>query len=111
MSEQASPRVVGIRDLAELRTAHAADAVVPGQAVVDKRVVGSQQLQRRPIFADQMLEEQLGLCAIASASHSSKYGNDNASGSTFMQVLKSQPLRSEARAERIGSRSASIRRT
>ena len=47
--EQAAPRVVRIRHLAERRTTDAADAVVAGQALVDERVVGGQQLQRRPV--------------------------------------------------------------
>ena len=61
VAEQAAPRVVGIRDLAELRPAHAGDAVVPRQPLVDERVVGGQQLEHRPIGAHEVVEEQLRL--------------------------------------------------
>jgi hypothetical protein len=37
--------------------------VVPGQSFVHERVVGGQQVQRRPILADDAAEEELDLAA------------------------------------------------
>ena len=38
---------------------HAANTVVPGQSLVDERIVGAQQVERVSVFAEDALDKQL----------------------------------------------------
>ena len=48
-------------DAAERRAGHVRDAVVPGDPLVDERVVGGQQVEHAAVLAHDAVEEQLGL--------------------------------------------------
>ena len=61
MPEQSAAFVLRHRHAAEMRAVDVGNAVVPGQPLVDERVVGGQQLEHRPILAHDAVEEHLGL--------------------------------------------------
>ncbi len=62
MAEQPAPRAVGRqRDAAQVGVAHAFDAVVRGEALVQIRVVGVEQLEHAAPLAQDLGEQELGL--------------------------------------------------
>ena len=93
-------------DAAEVAAVDVRDAVVPRQPLVDERVVGRQQVERRCGPRRRMLrEEQLGLAPEAPARRSlSKSGNSSEFGAMFSQVAQVQPLAGEVLDERVGLR-------
>ncbi len=93
----------GYDDLAERRSADAANAVVPRQALVDERVVGGQQFQRRSILAHEMLEEQLRLARHRVGERLVVVRERQRIGFDLGQVLEPEPLRREPRPQRGGT--------
>ena len=72
------PAAVGIgqRHPAELRAVDIRDAVVLGQALIEEGVVGVQQFQHAAVFAQDALEEQLGLLPERLAQALVEFGED-----------------------------------
>ncbi len=64
MPQQSSAMAVGRQnDAAEAIALHVGNAVVARQPLVEERVVGTQQIERAAILADDALDEHLGLDA------------------------------------------------
>jgi len=63
---QKTPSSLGVGEADEARPApvDAPDAVEPGEPLVGVGVVGGQELRDRPVLAELVLDEQLGLEAI-----------------------------------------------
>ena len=81
------------------------NAVVARDAFVHEGVVGGQQIEQAAILAHQAVEEQLGLLASAPATASDpQYGIQDRIRHHLLEVLQPQPLRREARGQRIGAR-------
>src|SRR6185436_1434849 len=84
-------------DLPEIAAANVWDAVVPGETLVDERVIRVEQLDERAVLADDGVEEQLGLSAQRPPQvgvEARRFGLDGG------QVAKIQPLASEVLNER-----------
>jgi hypothetical protein len=107
--EQSAAWVRGIEcDLPEMAAANVRDAVVPGEALVDERVVRVEQLNERAVLANDRVEQQLGLAAQRSPQvgvEARRFGLDGG------QVAKIQPLAGEVLDERVALLSAIIRLT
>ena len=96
LPEQPATGLVGQRDPPEVTAVHVRDAVVPGQPLVDERVVGRQQVEHAAVLAHDAVEEQLGLRAGARARRlSSKSGNSFEFGLLRLQIPQLQPLAGE----------------
>ena len=103
VSQQPLPPAVRIRRFAELTPDHVRDSVVLRQPLVHERVVRGEQLPHRPVLADDVAEEQLGLAEhrrlelvveIRVAAHV---------GIDLVEVLQPQPLRGETRRQHVGA--------
>ena len=76
LPQQAAAIRIGQRHLAELRAVDIRDAVVLRQALIEERVVRVQQIQHAAVFAQDVLEEQLGLLLEALAQAFVELGED-----------------------------------
>ncbi len=61
--ESASPAVFVERHAPEPASVYVRDPIVPGEAFIDERVVGPQQIERAAILVQNALDEQLGFLA------------------------------------------------
>jgi hypothetical protein len=59
MAEQAAAVGVRIANAPEMGAIDARNSIMPGESLVDERVVRSQELHHAPVFADNMLNEKL----------------------------------------------------
>ncbi len=99
------------RHPAKFLTLDVGHAVVPGQSLVDERVVGVDELQHAAILAHDVGEEQLGFPSHRRRSASSNAGNFSRSGDTVARLRSCShcPAKFSTSASDLGS--ASIRRT
>ena len=79
---------------------HPGHAVVPGQALVQERVVGGDEVEGAAVLAHDALEEELGLAAQGPAQGLVEVGEDDEVGRDRGQVAQVQPLGREARHQR-----------
>ncbi len=104
MAEQAAARSVCQLDAAELRPPDARDAVVPRQSLVEKRVVGRQQLDHAAILANLVLDEQLGFLPQRVAEVLVELGKRLRVGRDAAHVAQVEPLAGKIADERRGTR-------
>ena len=105
LAEQAAARaVVGQRHAAEVDALHVRDAVVLRQPLVDERVVGGQQVDGRPVFADDAVEEQLHLALEGQRQRVAVVGKEERIGHDVGQPAQRQPLPGEVGGEGLGAR-------
>ena len=100
LAQQAAAPIVASLDAPEVTAAHAADAVVPRQPLVDERVVGAQELEGAPVLAQLTLEEQPGLLPEGLAQILVELGKHVHVRHGRFQVAGVEPLAEEARRER-----------
>ena len=81
---------------------HARDAVVPGQPLVDERVVGPVEVEQAAVFLHEVREEQLGLAPHRPREVLVVVRVEVRVGPNLVHVLQAKPLRREARAQRLG---------
>ena len=82
-------------DAAELLALHARDPVVPGQPLVEERVLAVEEVQDAAVLADDALEEQLALPAHREAQVVLEGGEALAVGGHRLQRPELQPLAAE----------------
>src|SRR5438094_578652 len=105
LTQNAAP-LVGHRHAAELAADDVRDPVDLGDAFVDERVVRRQQVEHVPIFADDAVEEQLRLALVGFGELVVEPRKQQRVGVQFLDVLQPEPLRREARRQRVGFRIA-----
>src|SRR5688572_5944359 len=95
---------IGQLHLTEPRAVDTWDAVVPGQAFVDERVVGAQQLHRAAVLSQDVAEEQLRLAAERLADVVVEVGEHQQVGRDLrLEIAQLQPLPDEVTHQRIGT--------
>ena len=104
MPEDAATVRVGKLNALEIRTRDVGNPVVPRQTAVDERVVGRQQLQHAAIGVDDVIEEQLGFALHRVGQRRVVTGIRQRVGMDLVEILQPQPLRGEARRQRLRSR-------
>ena len=82
----------GQRHPPEVAAGHPGHAVVPGQPLVQERVVGGDQVEGAAVLAQDALEEQLRLAAEGPAQGLVEVGEDDEVGRDRGQVAQVQPL-------------------
>ena len=80
------------------------DAVVLGQPLVHERVVGRQQVEHAAVLADEAVEEQLGLALHRLRQRVVVLRIQQVVRDDLVEVLQAQPLRREARRQRLRPR-------
>ena len=104
MAEDAAAILVGERDAAELLADDVRDPVDLGDALVDERVVGREQVEDVAILADDAVEEQLGFTLVGFGELVVERRKQQRVGVNLLDVLQPQPLRREPRRHRLGAR-------
>ena len=79
-------------DATESAAVHVRDAVVPGEPLVHEGVVRAEQVERAAVFADDALEEQLGLASKRLAQVVVEVGELPRVGTRRGEVAQIQPL-------------------
>ena len=103
LAQQTATIRVGQRHAAELRPIDLWNAVVLGEAFVDERVVGRQQIEQAAILADDARDEQFGLLH-ERRSQRFVERKDHRIWRRGLDVAQMQPLPGEIRDERVGPR-------
>ena len=68
---------------------------MPGQPLVGKRVIGSQEFQRRPVLAEDVLKDQLGFAAHVGRELRVEFGKRSRIGRGQFQIAQPEPLAGE----------------
>jgi hypothetical protein len=104
LSQEATAGLVGVCHAPEVVPRDATDPVVVGQPLVHDRVIGSDQVVDASVLPDQAVEEQLRLALHGVGELLVEVGELESVGVDLVQILKTEPLGSEPRAERLGAR-------
>ena len=104
LAEHAAAIRVGDRDAAEVVAEDVGNAVVLGEPLVHEGVIGGEQIGDRPIFTNQAVDEQLGLTHHGLRQRGVPIPIEVMIGTDLLDVLQAQPLRREARRQRLRSR-------
>ncbi len=105
LSEQTAPLAVRReRHAPEVLALDVRNAVVRGQALVDERVVGAQQIERAAILAHDALEEELRLATERLPEGVVEIGEHALHRDDGVEVSKEQPLSREVADEGVRSR-------
>ena len=94
---------VGTAHAAELRAGDAGNAVVPGELLVQERVVGIPELDRIAVVAQLTEEEQLGFRGHRVAQRDVVVGEVPSVRIGLAELIESQPREEEARDEGLGA--------
>ena len=109
--QDAPPRLVGDRNAPELAAVDERNLVMLGEALVDERVVGRQQIEHAAVLAHDALEQQLGFARERLPQVVVELGNRSLSGTAFLRFRSCShwPAKLLTSASDLGS--ASMRRT
>ena len=105
-AEQSAPHVqAGIQVHApELAAVDIRNAVVPGEPLVDERIVRGQQIEHIAILADDAVEEQFDFTAHGAAQRIVEVGIDHRQRTHAVHPAQVQPLPGEIDRQRFGAR-------
>ena len=101
MPQHAAPAVVRIAHAPELRSRDPRNPVVPGEALVQERVVRREEFEQASVLTHQVLEQQLRLADHVLAQLSREVRIQVRFRLVVLRVLQPQPLRGESRRERL----------
>ena len=104
MPKNAAAPVVGIRHAPHLSAHDPGNAVMPGEPLVDKRVVRREEIGHGAVIAKDLAEERLGFAAHRRLQLLVEIGIEAHIGIDLVEVLQPQPLPGKPRAEHIGPR-------
>ena len=102
MSQHPAALVVGVGHPPELPARDPGNAVVPGQPLVDERVVGPVEVEEAAVLLHEVREEQLGLAPHRAGEVLVVVREEVGVRADLVHVLQAEPLRREARAQRFG---------
>src|SRR5688572_16136613 len=100
MPEESSARTFVERDAPEAAAANVRDAVMAGEALVNERVVGVDQIEDAAVFADDGVEQQLGFTTESVAEIAVELLRDRCD---VVELTQHQPLPGEIVDERAGA--------
>ena len=104
MAQDPDALVTRVGHALEVASRHALEPVVMSQALVDESVVRPEEIEQASVLADQTLEQEFGLPLHRVREVLVEVREEVGVGSDLVEILQPQPLRHEARTQRLGAR-------